>query len=167
MSDAYCSSSTSLDQYQSSQVYHNKLLVVSFIMLSIKTLITTLLLTGTALAIPEPINANAVENLIRDTPANPEAIAEAAILEDRKACKCAKVKNAGEFSVQEIQHNTQHEAGLYCGYCWLSNIDSYAVVSGRDNDNVYWCNKEGGCDNIGYRKSCGNRKGPCDGRDSG
>jgi hypothetical protein len=65
-------------------------------MLLTKTLITALLLTGTALAIPEPVDACAVENLIRDTSANPDAISEPVILEDRKACKCAKVKNAGK-----------------------------------------------------------------------
>lgn len=60
-------------------------------------------------------------------------------------CKCAKVSNPG----------------LYCGYC-------AAVTGGYSGrlDWVFWCNKKGGCDSIGYRKSCARGEGPCDGRDS-
>ncbi|KAH7139487.1 hypothetical protein B0J11DRAFT_516910 [Dendryphion nanum] len=77
-----------------------------------------------------------------------EAVAEPVQLEKR-ACKCRKVKNEG----------------LYCGYCYLTNIDDEAVYEGDIWDNVYWCNKKGGCEDLGRRTSCVKRDGPCDGRD--
>ncbi|KAF1842245.1 uncharacterized protein K460DRAFT_398279 [Cucurbitaria berberidis CBS 394.84] len=111
-------------------------------MLPIKTLLATLLLAGSAFAVPEPIDDRSVEHAVRDASANPEAEPEVANLAKR-ACKCTKVKNAG----------------LYCGYC-------AAVISGWKHDNVYWCNKAGGCDDLGRRTSCVKTEGPCDGRDS-
>ena len=65
-------------------------------MLPIKTLLTTLLLAGSAFAIPEPVDSHAVENVVRDASANPEAEREIANL-DKRDCKCAKVKNAGMY----------------------------------------------------------------------
>ncbi|EDU49978.1 hypothetical protein PtrSN002B_000112 [Pyrenophora tritici-repentis] len=121
-------------------------------MLHIKAILATLLLTSTAFALPEPeavAEARAVENVVRDASANAEAAAEPVSL-DKRACKCNKVKNAG----------------LYCGYCYLSNIDNWAVINGKDQ-NVYWCNKQGGCEDFGKRNSCAAYNGPCDGRDSG
>lgn len=63
------------------------------------------------------------------------------------ACTCAKVSNPG----------------LYCGYCtqvYVYDVDLY--------DNVYWCNKSGGCENLGYATNCKNTLSSrkyCDGRD--
>jgi hypothetical protein len=64
-------------------------------------------------------------------------------------CTCAKVSNPG----------------LYCGYCKVGG--NYVVLNGYNNNNVFWCNKQGGCEDLGRRTSCVNSNGPCDGRDSG
>ncbi|KAF2818766.1 hypothetical protein CC86DRAFT_256140, partial [Ophiobolus disseminans] len=104
-----------------------------------------ILLTSSVLANPAPsaeeLARAPIDVAIRDavnhtTEAEPAAV-------DKRACTCQKVDNAG----------------LYCGYCW-------AVKTGYVNGNVYWCNKQGGCDDLGRRTSCVNRNGPCDGRDS-
>ncbi|KAH7078669.1 hypothetical protein BKA63DRAFT_387218, partial [Paraphoma chrysanthemicola] len=63
-----------------------------------------------------------------------------------KPCKCSKVKNPG----------------LYCGWCWVDG--QRAVREGYNTEDVFWCNTQGGCENLGIRTSCKNAKGPCDGR---
>ncbi|USP82350.1 hypothetical protein yc1106_09624 [Curvularia clavata] len=118
-------------------------------MLLIKTLLATLLISGSAFALPEAAPENAVENVVRNAAPAPEPVAEPAAL-DKRACKCAKVSNPG----------------LYCGYCWFSSYDGYVIKSGRVDNHVYWCNKSGGCEDFGKRNSCANYAGPCDGRDS-
>jgi hypothetical protein len=65
-------------------------------MLSTKALLTVLLLSSTALAVPEPVDAHAIENVVRDASANAEAEPEAIDLAKR-ACKCQKVKNPGMY----------------------------------------------------------------------
>ncbi|KAJ4987049.1 hypothetical protein SVAN01_07465 [Stagonosporopsis vannaccii] len=45
------------------------------------------------------------------------------------ACKCKKVS----------------KEGLYCGYC--AQVTDYGKDGGFFN--VYWCNKKGGCDDLG------------------
>jgi len=78
-----------------------------------------------------------------------------------------QVRNkTGNSMVRKNDYPHADDTGLYCGYCYLSNINNYAVINGKD-ENVYWCNKEGGCDSFGKRNSCADYKGPCDGRDSG
>jgi len=69
-------------------------------MLPIKTLITALLITGSALALPEPAPIDAVQNVARDASADVEAVAEPVSL-DKRACKCAKVTNPGTCSTPE------------------------------------------------------------------
>ncbi|KAF8542430.1 hypothetical protein BDD12DRAFT_728888 [Trichophaea hybrida] len=61
------------------------------------------------------------------------------------ACSCQRVSNPG----------------LYCGYC------GDGVITTVDNDHVAWCNRAGGCEDLGWRRSCAQQAGPCDGRDSG
>lgn len=57
-------------------------------------------------------------------------------------CACQKVSNPG----------------LYCGYCTQ-------VTSGWVGDNIYWCNKQGGCDDYGFSRNCAARTPRiCDGR---
>ena len=107
-------------------------------MLPVKVFLTTLLLFGSALALPEARESHDVD--VRDAAPEPEPVNLA-----KRSCKCSKVKNAG----------------LYCGYCYLSNINNFAVISGWVDDHVYWCNTAGGCDDLGKRTSCGQEKGPC------
>ncbi|KIW01862.1 uncharacterized protein PV09_06711 [Verruconis gallopava] len=58
--------------------------------------------------------------------------------------------------------------GLYCGYCTSPHnavISCTAANEGDCFDKVYQCNSSGGCCVYGYRKSCAQRKGPCNGED--
>lgn len=62
------------------------------------------------------------------------------------ACACKKVSNEG----------------LYCGYCTaVTNYGDGGVF------NVYWCNKNGGCKDLGYSKTRCKEDTTiyCDGRD--
>ncbi|KAF3031382.1 hypothetical protein E8E12_000406 [Didymella heteroderae] len=62
------------------------------------------------------------------------------------ACACKKVSNAG----------------LYCGYCAaVTDLGSGGVY------NAYWCNKKGGCEDLGYSKTRCEKDTTiyCDGRD--
>src|SRR5689334_20135967 len=64
-----------------------------------------------------------------------------------QACACDKVKNAG----------------LYCGYC-----SEVHVYDEKLYDNVYWCNKSGGCEDLGNASNCKKTLDTykyCDGRD--
>ncbi|EUC42858.1 hypothetical protein COCMIDRAFT_39151 [Bipolaris oryzae ATCC 44560] len=115
-------------------------------MLPTKTLLTALLIAGSAFALPETASSGAVENVAREAAPLAEAVPQPATL-DKRACRCVRVSNPG----------------LYCGYCYSGTI----VTSGRINNHVYWCNTAGGCDDLGVRNSCTARDGPCDGRDSG
>jgi hypothetical protein len=61
-----------------------------------------------------------------------------------QACKCDKVSNEG----------------LYCGYC--TEVHTYDE---KLFDNVFWCNKNGGCENLGNAAKCKTGATYCDGRD--
>jgi hypothetical protein len=74
-------------------------------MLSIKTLLTALLLSSTALAVPEPVDAHAVENVVRDASANAGAAPEIVDL-TKRACKCQKVDNPGMYGSR--RHSLWH-----------------------------------------------------------
>jgi hypothetical protein len=118
------------------------------------TLLTSLLLTSSlSLAAPNPEALADADVGAALTPARAARAAEdlsvGTTLEQRKACKCIKVSNPG----------------LYCDYCQIGG--KFVVTDGWTSGNVYWCNKQGGCDDLGKRNSCVNGKGPCDGRDSG
>jgi hypothetical protein len=116
------------------------------------TLLTSLLLFAPSfsLAAPSPeAVANADAGAALTFPRAATDLSVRATLEQRKACKCIKVSNPG----------------LYCDYCQIGG--KFVVTDGWTSGNVYWCNKQGGCDDLGKRNSCVNSKGPCDGRDSG
>ncbi|KAF1354230.1 hypothetical protein EJ07DRAFT_158627 [Lizonia empirigonia] len=63
------------------------------------------------------------------------------------ACSCKKVSNEG----------------LYCGYC-----TEVLTLGSGGLYNAYWCNKKGGCDDLGYSKTYCDKstKIYCDGRDA-
>jgi len=104
-----------------------------------------LVLASSAIAGPAPANEVTARSLkdrsLKDISlreAGPEVV-------KRAACTCKKVSNPG----------------LYCGSC-----DQVTSYTGDKWEWVFWCNKQGGCDDIGFRKSCRDSGTPCDGRDS-
>ncbi|KAF2027015.1 hypothetical protein EK21DRAFT_91902 [Setomelanomma holmii] len=105
----------------------------------LSVIVPTLLLFSSSLANP----------ILSDEVVVREARAEADISPHSNPYKCAKVSSPG----------------LYCGYCQVGG--KYVVLDGWNDNNVFWCNKQGGCEDLGRRTSCVNGKGPCDGRDSG
>ncbi|KAH7073198.1 hypothetical protein FB567DRAFT_553824 [Paraphoma chrysanthemicola] len=105
----------------------------------LNTIVPTLLFLSSAIANPTPSEDIAVR----------EPVAEVDLSVRSNPCKCAKVSNPG----------------LYCGYCQVGG--KFVVLDGWNDNNVFWCNKQGGCEDLGRRTSCVNGKGPCDGRDSG
>ncbi|KAF1933461.1 uncharacterized protein M421DRAFT_868 [Didymella exigua CBS 183.55] len=103
-------------------------------MLPTTAFLTFTVLMASALAGPNTGPAAGVDGslALRDAEPLPDnAVAQA-------ACKCRKGTKQGQ----------------YCGYC-------YEVLSPWVADNVYECNKEGGCYDYKYRKSCAKREGPC------
>lgn len=69
-------------------------------MIPVKTLLTTLLIAGSALALPKAAPESGIENVVRDAAPAADAAAEPAAL-DKRACKCAKVSNPGMCWVQK------------------------------------------------------------------
>lgn len=71
-------------------------------MLPIKTLITALVVAGSALALPEPAPADAVENVERD--AAPAAEPDNLDRPNRPDCRCHRVNNPGGCSMLHQRH---------------------------------------------------------------